>query len=114
MEDNGYSADQINVIDLRQKSFVEALLEIEKRPWMWLERSNITCLKSFTNGWIVGRNEEADELLLADFDRFVVNEFSEGSSTLGWCALIMKHCGEEDPLTLFYAFFHKYMERQSR
>lgn len=113
MKDDEYTADQINVIDLRQKTFVEVLLEIETRPWMWLSQNDVLCLKSFINGWVVGRNEKADEHLLADFDRFVVKEFDEGQSTLGWCALIVKHCGEKDSLASFYELFNKYMKQRS-
>jgi len=108
-----YSVSQINVVDLRQKTLVESLYEIEKKPWMWLSINDILSLKSFINGWIVGRNEKSDEQLLEDFDRFVVNEFNEGTSTLGWCTLVIKHCGEHDSLKSFYNLFHKYMEARS-
>ena len=113
MEDDEYSVDQINIVDLRKKTFVEALLEIKKRPEMWLDESNISCLSSFINGWIVGRNEKADDSILEEFDRFVVDEFHEGNSTVGWSALIVKHCGENDSLASFYKLFDKYIQTQS-
>jgi len=53
MED--YSVSQVKVIDLRKKTLIESLYEIEKRPLMWLSENNIFSLKSFINGWIVGR-----------------------------------------------------------
>ncbi len=110
MKNNEYSADQIRVIDLRKKTLTDALLEIEKRPWLWLHTNDVSHLKSFLNGWIVGRNNEKDEALLSDFDNFVVNEFNEGHSTAGWCNIIIEHCGEKDTLSSFFNLFHKYRE----
>lgn len=113
MKYNQYSVSQINVIDLRQKTLLEALFEIEKRPSMWLTQSNIECLSSFINGWIVGRNEKVDEQLLKEFDQFIVNKFHEKDSTLGWCSLIIKHSKESNSLDSFYKLFKQYLETKT-
>ena len=112
MEDDDYCVSQIKVINLRQKTLIESLYEIEKRPCMWLSENDILCLRSFINGWIVGRNEASNDQFLEYFDRFVVSEFNEEASTLGWCELILKHGEGEDSLKLFYRLFHKYMEQE--
>jgi hypothetical protein len=91
-------------------SLIDALSEVEKKPLLWLNENNISCLRSFLNGWIVGRNEEEDEKLMSDFDRFVVDEFNEGNSTCGWCGIIVKHCGEADTLSSFFELFNKFKE----
>ena len=110
MENNEYSVGQIKVVDLRQKSLVDALSEIKERPWLWLNENNISSLKSFLNGWIVGKNCKADEQLLSDFDCFVVKKFNEETSTCGWCNIIIKHCGKEDTLVSFFNVFAEYIE----
>ncbi len=110
MKYSEYSESMINVIDLRTKILLEALFEIEKRPSMWLAENNIECLKYFINGWVVGRNEKEDEQMLKEFDQFIVDKFYEGKSTLGWCSIILKHCGEANSLDSFYRCFKQYLE----
>ena len=111
MTSKQYTAEMINVIDLRKLNLSEALAEIERRPTMWLAKPNITCLSSFINGWIVGRNKTADEKLLLEFNTFVATKFNESSSTIGWCNMIIKHYGqsdEEDTLQFFFNLFREF------
>ena len=116
MTSKQYTAEMINVIDLRKLNLSQALAEIERRPTMWLAKPNITCLSSFINGWIVGRNKTADEQLLSEFNTFVATKFDEGSSTIGWCNVIIKHYGEgdeEDTLQPFFNLFREFTHQLS-
>lgn len=97
-----YKMSGIYVVDIRGKVLSEMLLEVEKRPWLWLHVSHIYNLRSFLNGWVAGRNNVEDKELLIGFDDFVVDQFGEGSSTSGWCNIIVKRRGEEDALSVFF------------
>ena len=101
----------IKVTDLRQMHLEDALWEIEKKPHMWLNKSDIFHLNSFINGWLVGRNSEADEQLMNHFDVFVVKRFDQGNSTLGWCSHIVSGEGEQDSLNSFYKVFREYVSQ---
>jgi len=107
MDEFTYTADKIRVIDLREMNLVEALSAIEKRPYLALQESDITNLKSFLNGWIVGRKQASDDQLLSDFQKFVVKEFDErDTAAAGWCEVICKHRG--NALAGFFEIFNKF------
>ena len=104
-----YSYENINVIDLRTKKLEEALLEIEKKPHLWLYENDLKCLYSFIQGWLVGRLSEEDEKLISDFDKYVVEKFGEGSSTAGWGFILRKNIEGSEELELFYEIFHEFL-----
>lgn len=103
-----YTADKIAAIDLRRLTLVEALLEIEKRPVLWLQEIDISNLRSFVSGWIVGRRDSSDEQLMHEFQEFVARELCE-SSALGWCRIIRKHRGDNNALVSFFELLRSFL-----
>ncbi|ABC29877.1 hypothetical protein HCH_03112 [Hahella chejuensis KCTC 2396] len=112
MEKDPRDTYPINVINLRDKPLLEALFEVEKRPWLWLQNHDLPCLMSFVNGWVVGRNDAKDDKLLTAFDLFVAKELDEGSSTVGWCNMILKHFGEQDAIAAFFRLLRQFQIMQ--
>ncbi|AZZ92560.1 hypothetical protein EUZ85_18260 [Hahella sp. KA22] len=56
----------------------------------------------------MGRNDAKDDKLLTAFDLFVAKELDEGSSTIGWCNMILKHFGEQDAMAAFYRLLRQF------
>jgi hypothetical protein len=107
-----YTADKISAIDLRRMTLIEALLEIEKRPALWLQEKDISNLRSFVSGWIVGRRDSSDERLMHEFQEFVAKELGE-SSALGWCRIIRKHRGDNNALVSFFDLLRSFLAERA-
>ncbi|GAB2199469.1 hypothetical protein [Sessilibacter sp. MAH4] len=112
MNDN-YKTEDIKVIDLYSKALPEVIIEIEKRPLMWLPEKHIKYLGSFLDGYIYGKNCKATCELMSGFNQFVEKKYSI-TTTHGWVRNI-DHMSS-DPhhaLEKFFELFNEYMSNVS-
>ena len=113
MSDFDYETEaNIAFVDLRGYSLRNALIEIEKSPWMWLPKTNIDCLKAFIVGWLNANLNYEDEDLIKNFTQFVLEEYGEPKSSMDWYSMISSrlNSNSEEQFKLFYNLYFKFLE----
>ena len=104
-----YKTEDIKVIDLYSKPLPEVIVEIEKRPLMWLPEKHIKYLGAFLNGYIYGKGCKETSELMSGFNRFVEKKYSI-TTTHGWVRNI-DHMSSDPHKALerFFELFKEYM-----
>lgn len=112
MNDN-YKAEGVKVIDLYSKPLPEVIVEIEKRPLMWLPEKHIKYLDSFLDGYIYGKNCKETCEFMSGFNQFVEKKYSI-TTTHGWMRNI-NHMSSDShhALEKFFELFNEYMSNVS-
>jgi hypothetical protein len=107
----------IKFVDLREVSLEQALVEIEKMPWLWLAETNLACLKSFIVGWLNSRLNYEDERFIKNFTNFVLTYYEEQNSSMGWYEMLISkniHETEKKKVEKFYYLFSEYITSKKK
>ncbi|MCX4030429.1 hypothetical protein H0A36_29060 [Endozoicomonas sp. SM1973] len=111
MGNYGYNSEDTKSINLINKSLVEVLSEVEKRPLLWLSERNIQCLDSFLTGWFIGKgNQQKESDVLKGVQKFIEAKFKQTNTSLGWCDIIVSNVDPSETLDVFFSLFHEYIE----
>jgi hypothetical protein len=94
------------------------LLQMEKRPGMYIGSNKLSDLYRFINGYTFCagfHNIESEKIsppLFPYFNEFIRKKYNWFESTSGWCNMILEENenDEEEGLKVFYELFHKFRQ----
>lgn len=116
MNDFNYQQhDIVDFTDLRELSLENALVEIEKKPWLWLAEINLACLKTFIVGWLNSNLNYEDEVLIKGFTGFVLSNYDQEQSSMDWYATLMfknENKTDKEKVEEFYSLFSEYQRKR--
>jgi len=89
-------------------SIKEKILEIKKRPAMFLGKNYICCLKSFLDGiMFVGFDMIKDKNYLDEFQKYIESKY--GMNSHSWDRILLHYSTDESTaLTLFFEEIESY------
>jgi len=89
------------------------ILEIEKRPGLYIGNTDLTCLCHFLNGYIWAKLENAEneyfgKWLNDDFRIFLVEKYND-NRTFSWAHLIIANEVDGNSTDTFFRLLHEYL-----
>ena len=97
-----------------QKEIYNLLMDIRKRPGVYLGQKSLTLLHSFLGGYIVRLAEEGyTDVDLNDFQNYIANRFNIQSAH-SWAHIIRFYSGSEaEAFDRFYELLDEYLSENS-
>lgn len=97
------------------KSIKSFIIEVEKRPALYLGDRSLKSLKSFIDGWVYGAGDMIeDSYLLDDFQKWIEHRFRINESH-SWSRIILFHSIDEfDGLDNFFRLFKEFLSEHAK
>ena len=99
-----------------QNNIVKLLLEIEKRPMMYIEHNSIFCLKAFLDGWHFRnpKHTENSEILI-EFTDWIQENYHIDRYSISWDKLLfLLYQDEEIALNNFFLNFNQFLREKNQ
>ncbi len=92
-------------------SLVGLVKEMRARPAMYLGRRSISCLRSFLDGWLLGKPDSDSDLeILESFQAWIVSKYGVRGNQ-SWDRIILFYSQDEaDGLDRFFDLFERFQE----
>ena len=97
-----------------QNNIVKLILEIEKRPAMYIGRNSIFCLKAFLDGWHFRNPKQTDNSeILIEFTDWIQAKFNIDRYSVSWDKLLFSlYYDEEMALNSFFLNFNQFLQEK--
>jgi geranylgeranyl pyrophosphate synthase len=109
-----YDTSLIQVI-APPKNLYELILQIRKRPGMYLRTANISAMENFINGYTYVCHfkdiDENEKPAWGEFHEFVRKRTGFYESTSGWCGMILSVNDQDEvkALAMFFNLFEAFL-----
>lgn len=90
-------------------SVVNLILEIEKRPALYISKNYLSSLKAFIDGWCFGNSNIQDINILDDFQIWIENKYHITSNQSWADIIIFFSTDENEALYTFFKLFHSFI-----
>lgn len=90
-------------------NMLDLILDIEKRPALYIGKNYISCLKSFLDGCIFSNPNMLNSHILVDFEMFVKEKYNITSSQSWVDVIIFYSIDENEALNNFFSLFHEFI-----
>lgn len=96
-----------------RNSLKDLILEIKRRPSVYLTTNTIHAFASFIDGWMM-RDEEnvSDKRILEEYNEWVQENFHQRSERAWYNVLLFYSNDEVSALKLFFETFDKFLEER--
>ena len=97
-----------------QNNIVKLILEIEKRPAMYIGRNSIFCSKAFLDGWHFRNPKQTDNSeILIEFTDWIQAKFNIDRYSVSWDKLLFSlYYDEEMALNSFFLNFNQFLQEK--
>ena len=97
-----------------QNNIVKLILEIEKRPAMYIGRNSIFCLKAFLDGWHFRNPKQTENSeILIEFADWIQEKFNIDQYSVSWDKLLfLLYQDEEIALNSFFLNFNQFLQEK--
>jgi hypothetical protein len=92
---------------------LKLILEIEKRPALWIGSTDTRFLRHFLSGYCYAKSGATDgyrNWLFEDFRNYLAEKY-EDVSTLDWSGLIIENEADGNSTDTFYRLLHEFLEK---
>ncbi|QEY26176.1 hypothetical protein [Neisseria zalophi] len=99
-----------------QDNVIELILEIEKRPTMYIGDNSIFCLKAFLDGWHFRNPKNANNSqMLVEFTGWLQKKYDIGTYNVSWDKILFFFYKDEKlALNKFFLDFNQFLQDKSR
>jgi len=93
-------------------NLLNLLVEIEKRPGLYIGNTDLTCLSHFLGGYCFAKTEDNSEFgkwLNNDFRVFLAERYND-NRTYNWARLIIENEVDGNSTDAFFRLLHEYLK----
>ena len=94
---------------------LKLILEIEKRPALWIGNTDLRCLGHFLAGYCLAKSEEIEEYgkwLFDDFRIYLAQKYQD-NRTFNMVSLIINNEVDGNSTDAFFRLLHEYLKDNS-